>query len=283
MVPQRSPERISEEGWSPTQPFLEQHISLKEESFIPRRGSLTWILHILALCVSLTLGLVAFTMKPSALQCTRQLSPYSPLIEEGSIKYESKNFANEFDKPSNYRGKPNDLTEASWKGLWESKLHHFSNTDATLSQIAPAIGVPEERLEVLNKSGPAGLNWFPAPRTSDHGAEDEFAALVEVFHQLHCINTLRLEVHKNSYYEYFGEWPDGSGPGNEEVKQTHIDHCIELLRITLMCTSDVTPLVFIDDPHAFQGRIPDFNTMHTCRNFWEIHEWVEKKGLPPLS
>lgn len=79
MVPQRSPERISEEGSSPTQSFLEQHISLKEESFIPQSGSLTWILHILALCVSLTLGLVAFTMKPSALQCTRQLSPYCML------------------------------------------------------------------------------------------------------------------------------------------------------------------------------------------------------------
>lgn len=79
MVLQRSPERTSEEGLSPTQSFLEQHISLKEESFIPRSGSLTWILHILALCVSLTLALVALTMKPSTLQCTRQLSPYCML------------------------------------------------------------------------------------------------------------------------------------------------------------------------------------------------------------
>ncbi|OGM50996.1 hypothetical protein ABOM_000054 [Aspergillus bombycis] len=267
MVPQRSAERTSEEGSSPTQPFLEQQTTLKVESLIPPRGSLTWIIHILASGVSLTLALVAFIMKPSTLQCTHQLSPYSPLIKEGFIKYDSKNFDNEFDKPSKYRGQPNDLTEASWKGLWET----------------PAIGVLGEKLDVLNKSGPASLNWFPAPRTSDHGAEEEFAALVEVFHQLHCINTLRLEVHKNSYYEYFGEWPDGSGPGNEAVKQTHIDHCIELLRITLMCTSDVTPLMFKDEPHAFQGRTPDFNTMHTCRNFWEIREWVEKNGLPPLS
>ncbi|KOC15614.1 hypothetical protein AFLA70_269g001771 [Aspergillus flavus AF70] len=269
MAPPTSVQRTSEDSSSPTQPFLEQRIPFREEFPRPPRSTLSWFIHILAFCVSLTLGLVALTMKPSALQCTHQLSPYSsaPLIEEGLIKYESKNFDNEFDKPSNYRGQPSNLTEASWKALWET----------------PAIGVPREKLEVLNKSGPTSLNWFHAPPSPDHGARDELAALVEVFHQLHCINTLRLEVHKDSYHDHFGEWPDGSGPGNEAIKKTHIDHCIELLRITLMCTSDVTPLLFIDDPHAFQGRTPDFNTMHTCRNFWEIREWVEKMGLPPLS
>ncbi|KAE8419516.1 hypothetical protein BDV36DRAFT_294108 [Aspergillus pseudocaelatus] len=267
MVPRGSAERTSEDSSSPTQPFLEQQIPLKEKSLRPLRDRLTWIVHILAFCVSLSLALMALIMEPSTLQCTHQLSPYSPLIEEGLIKYDSKPFENEFEKPSNYRGQPSNLTESSWKALWET----------------PAIGVPRDKLELLNKSGPARLNWFPAPPALDHKAGDAFAALVEVFHQLHCINTLRLEVHKNSYYDHFGEWPDGSGPGNEAVKKTHIDHCIELLRITLMCVSDVTPLMFIDDPHAFQRRTPDFNTMHTCRNFWEIREWVEKMGLPPLS
>ncbi|KAE8381317.1 hypothetical protein BDV26DRAFT_289584 [Aspergillus bertholletiae] len=268
MASQMSAERTSEDSStsSSTQPFLEQQTPLKAPFLVPRRSRHTWIVHILVSCISLTLALVAFTMKPSVQQCVHQLSPYSPLIEEGTITYQSKNFENEFDRPSNYRGEPSDLTEESWKALWET----------------PAIGVPREKLELLNKSDPTALNWFPAPPAFDHEAKDEFAALVEVFHQLHCINTLRLEVHKDSYYNTFGEWPDGSGPGNEEVKKTHIDHCIELLRITLMCTSDVTPLLFIDEPHAFQGRTPEFNTMHTCRNFWGIREWVDKIGLPPL-
>ncbi|KAE8139252.1 hypothetical protein BDV38DRAFT_281417 [Aspergillus pseudotamarii] len=265
MVLQKSDGRTSEESCSPTQPFIEQQVPLEATSLAPPRHRLTWIIHIAAFSISLSLVLIAFTKEPSALQCTRQLSPYSPLIEDGLIKYDSKDFENEFEKPSNYRGQPSNLTEASWKALWET----------------PAIGVPRDKLELLNKSGPGSL--FPAPPASDDSAGDTFAALVEVFHQLHCINTLRLEVHKNSYYDHFGQWPDGSGPGNEAVKKTHIDHCIELLRITLMCTSDVTPLMFIDDPHAFQGRTPDFNTMHMCRNFWEIREWVENMGLPPLS
>ncbi|KAB8231387.1 oxidase ustYa family protein [Aspergillus alliaceus] len=233
----------------------------------PQSGNrLNWILHSLALCISLGLTVIALTMKPSTLQCTRQLSPYSPLIQEGIVKYESKNFENEFDQPSIYRGPPSEGTEEAWKALWET----------------PAISVPEEKLAVLNKSDPRGQGWLPVPPVTGHEGGGEFAALVEVFHQLHCINTLRLEVHKESYFAHFGEWPDGSGPGNEIVKGTHLDHCIELLRITLMCVSDVTPLMFIDDPQAFQGGTPDFNTMHTCRNFWGIRKMVEEIGLPPL-
>ena len=119
----------------------------------------------------------------------------APLIEEGLIKYDSKAFKNEFEKPSNYRGQPSNLTEASWKALWESKQHHFSTIDTTLSQLAPAIGVARDKLELLNKSGPGSLNWFPAPPASDDRAGDIFAALVEVFHQLHCIVGSRLVFH----------------------------------------------------------------------------------------
>ncbi|KAF7589387.1 hypothetical protein BBP40_004330 [Aspergillus hancockii] len=251
---------------------------------------LTWALHTLAFSVSLGLTVIALTLEPSSLQCTRQLSPYSPIIQDGIIKYEAKSFKNDVENLSRYRGPPSDGTEEAWKALWET----------------PAIGVPGEKLALLDKFKPRGQGWFPAPPTDDHEGGEDFAALVEVFHQLHCINTLRLEIHKESYYNHFREWPDGSGPGNEIVKRTHLgtsavattltlfeilqgvlnslpDHCIELLRITLMCTSDVTPMVFSDDHQGFQGRTPDFSTMHTCRNFWEIRQWVEEIGLPPLS
>lgn len=79
MAPPTSAERTSEDSSSPTQPFLEQRIPFREEFLRPPRSSLSWFIHILAFCVSLTLGLVALTMKPSSLQCTHQLSPYCML------------------------------------------------------------------------------------------------------------------------------------------------------------------------------------------------------------
>lgn len=60
----------------------------------------------------------------------------------------------------------------------------------------------------------------------------------------------------------------------------HADHCIETLRLTLMCHSDVTPVLlkwdsYYDPPRAS----PDFNSHHRCRNFDKILEWNIENGL----
>lgn len=45
--------------------------------------------------------------------------------------------------------------------------------------------------------------------------------------------------------------------------------------MSIMCTSDVTPITFYDS-EALPGRqypLPDFSSLHTCRNFDAILEW----------
>jgi hypothetical protein len=41
-----------------------------------------------------------------------------------------------------------------------------------------------------------------------------------------------------------------------------------------MCTSDVTPVVFIKDPSRASGGKSDFNLRRKCRNFQRIQEWA---------
>lgn len=61
-----------------------------------------------------------------------------------------------------------------------------------------------------------------------------------------------------------------------------LDHCVDYLRQFIMCASDVTPVtsnwvLTHHTPH------PDFNTMHKCRNFDKLLEWVEEHdngGVP---
>lgn len=48
-----------------------------------------------------------------------------------------------------------------------------------------------------------------------------------------------------------------------------LDHCIEMLRINLMCTADVTPITAVI-PTWKNSPTPDFSTVHTCRNFNKI-------------
>jgi hypothetical protein len=53
----------------------------------------------------------------------------------------------------------------------------------------------------------------------------------------------------------------------------NVDHCIEMLRINLMCIADITPITsnwvsWGNNPY------PDFSTLHTCRNFDKIIDYV---------
>lgn len=61
----------------------------------------------------------------------------------------------------------------------------------------------------------------------------------------------------------------------------HVDHCIEVLRINLMCTVDVTPyLIEVRD-----GQIDVVRTdgLYHCRNFNKLVEWAEENIVHPYN
>ena len=64
----------------------------------------------------------------------------------------------------------------------------------------------------------------------------------------------------------------------------HVDHCIETLRLSIMCYGDVTP-VLVDHSNNSIGRMLDFNVHHKCRNFESIANFALQNGvlLPPLD
>jgi hypothetical protein len=67
-----------------------------------------------------------------------------------------------------------------------------------------------------------------------------------------------------------------TGPKGNRI---HVDHCIETLRITLMCQSDTTPLLALKDPGGPLGKKADFNTHHRCRNFTKIQDWAKSHAV----
>jgi len=146
--------------------------------------------------------------------------------------------------------------------------------------------------EALNYSGyptPAiDDNWNalyqkviePTPELVDHGfvngtelnSDDDNPEWwsVYVFHQLHCLNLLRMSL----YPEYYNPAKDPL------VRVPHLGHCIETLRKSVMCASDITPFAFryvdsIAETHEWD-RAP-----HVCRNFEKIHAWL--KDLPGVN
>ncbi|KAL0568460.1 hypothetical protein V5O48_013525 [Marasmius crinis-equi] len=92
------------------------------------------------------------------------------------------------------------------------------------------------------------------------GDPKHYAVGIYVFHQLHCLNMIRKAFHPEYY---------------PAVEQFHIDHCIEHLRQSLICSSDVSLIVWQwsseKNRSVFQSGTP-----HTCRNFDKIAEWAKK-------
>ena len=56
-----------------------------------------------------------------------------------------------------------------------------------------------------------------------------------------------------------------------------LDHCIEVIRLDMMCQADVTPYFVID---AAPGHTPealriDFSVFKKCRDFGRIKDWMK--------
>ncbi|KAK1982133.1 hypothetical protein LZ30DRAFT_656227 [Colletotrichum cereale] len=127
-----------------------------------------------------------------------------------------------------------------------------------------AIEIPPERLSGLNRSEEDHLKHVPAK------VGDGYVALLEVFHQLHCLNMVRMYT-----WYLVGKYPKPpSGLSDNPLKnRIHIDHCLEALRISIMCFADVTPLLIRLGGPA--GARADFNTHHKCRDFKKIENWID--------
>jgi hypothetical protein len=63
----------------------------------------------------------------------------------------------------------------------------------------------------------------------------------------------------------------------------HLDHCIETLRLVLMCHADTTPGLMVDDPESPLGVSTDFSAHRQCRNFEGIREWTRENQIVPTK
>ncbi|KAI8312776.1 Cyclochlorotine biosynthesis protein O [Colletotrichum sp. SAR11_240] len=123
---------------------------------------------------------------------------------------------------------------------------------------------PYYKLAVLNKAPPEKYEHIP--KELGGGVK----GFLNVFHQLHCLNLVRQYTYRNDYD--YSNVTAFRAP--EELVRGHIDHCIETIRKSLMCTADVTPVVFEKDPSRASGSKSDFNLWRKCRNFDRIQDWT---------
>ncbi|KAL3421692.1 hypothetical protein PVAG01_05848 [Phlyctema vagabunda] len=182
----------------------------------------------------------------------------SPILNEIDLEVNSKRMEATLllpQNPSIFRQDPSLEVDIAWKEMWDSRPVPVSKGQvlAMGKDPAEAVQIPED--------------W-------GYGSEKYFGR-VDVFHQIHCLDALRREVHFEHYYGK--KYPNGY-KDTTDFHRLHVSHCIHLLLQNIMCSAntDIYTHIWTDTlDHAF----PDFNIQHQCKSFDKIVEWQSKNAI----
>ncbi|KAF8175491.1 hypothetical protein K438DRAFT_1979715 [Mycena galopus ATCC 62051] len=98
-----------------------------------------------------------------------------------------------------------------------------------------------------------------------------YVIALEVFHQLHCLDVLRQQLHPGHNYTVWSP--------------VHLRHCVGAIRQALMCYADISPIVWQWSTRYNEAEQRD-DILHTCRDFSRIQDWARERSmgsLPDLS
>lgn len=70
--------------------------------------------------------------------------------------------------------------------------------------------------------------------------DDAYATALDIYHQLHCVNTLRRIAYGTYYNVQMGN-PDGI---NATLREMHINHCVDILMQAIQCSGNANLVTF---------------------------------------
>ncbi|KAH8892313.1 hypothetical protein GQ53DRAFT_647428, partial [Thozetella sp. PMI_491] len=95
--------------------------------------------------------------------------------------------------------------------------------------------------------------------------DDAYVAVLDVFHQLHCLNTLRQIAYGDKY-------PEISHDPDRPLWKFHVDHCVDILMQQLQCSGNLNLITY----HWVETQIwpiPLFSVDKQCIDFNAITRW----------
>ncbi|KAF3902728.1 hypothetical protein AA313_de0202613 [Arthrobotrys entomopaga] len=91
----------------------------------------------------------------------------------------------------------------------------------------------------------------------DKGASHTGKFAIAAFHQTHCLGIVA-----KGYYQALG---------SEVHDVSHINHCLEYLRHSIMCAADTA----LEPWKEEEGGVDGWGTTHMCRDYDELFRWAE--------
>ncbi|KAI0428954.1 hypothetical protein F5Y09DRAFT_343163 [Xylaria sp. FL1042] len=108
--------------------------------------------------------------------------------------------------------------------------------------------------------------------------EGGYIASVAVYHELHCLRNLRLYVFRDRYYPNLTE-------SQHSYLQEHLDHCLEVLRISVMCHGNAAINSYRWDTETIDKPLTKSNSRSVCVRWNSIEDWIYPRKVsyvPPV-
>ncbi|KAH6644865.1 hypothetical protein C7974DRAFT_420282 [Boeremia exigua] len=227
----------------------ERHVAPR--SWMQRRGSLIH-LSCLYFFIVVLLGYIGATnLKSTPLRDPSLGDKWTPVRDV--VDYVPYEF-HAFEDNGEYAGYPDDTKDQMWQDLFSFGMIRISE---------------EESKNLVQPT-------FQIPNT------DEYLIELEVFHQLHCLNQLRQAFYPERWPHLWQYTPEGK-IDYAGRQYGHWEHCIESIRQSLICHSDVTPITIHYNATAVPKSGGDFKIEHTCRNFDALSDWARGRTLGLLG
>ncbi|KAK4466080.1 hypothetical protein QBC42DRAFT_259960 [Cladorrhinum samala] len=109
---------------------------------------------------------------------------------------------------------------------------------------------------------------LPARTARDADRPGRFAVTPQVFHDMHCLNYVR---------NHALGLPQMHNDETSEERRIHVEHCLGLLRQSLLCEGNLQPIVYTTldgEPQANPGATP-----RKCRNWGALWEWARQRNI----
>ncbi|KAH6904504.1 hypothetical protein BKA70DRAFT_1296991 [Coprinopsis sp. MPI-PUGE-AT-0042] len=162
---------------------------------------------------------------------------YSPA--EKAVEWEVRTFTAGREQKTPYQGYGDDV-DAAWLDLYDHTILRLPKSEAAL--------LPNKTYPLKDEPG-------------------YYIAALDVFHQIHCLNTVRKAVYIDHYRGH-----------DSHLTDEHISHCIDSVRQSLMCNADISVNVWqwSEEVRAVVGYSTN---AHTCKNYNKIQGWARENRL----
>ncbi|KAI0893054.1 hypothetical protein F4806DRAFT_220695 [Annulohypoxylon nitens] len=232
--------RDSDSITSPTEGFISHEQKPFHEVSKPRK----WLWPIFHLFILTTYTIIYAVLIKRGIIAAKsyQHTVYSPAYE--AVVKEPMEYQGQLRIVSPYQGPPSPEVDQAWKELLQ-----YSN-----------IRVTGEDLRKINKTS------IPMP-----GEEDSYWVELSVVHELHCIKRLRQYWFSDYYFPNITE-------EDRRLNWLHNDHCLEILRQSVMCHADVSMITMTWEPTSVFPAA-DFQNVHECTNWDILYEWQKERSV----